>query len=561
MAELDDKVIVTKDKITTIADTIREEGGTSDLMTLDEMPDNIRAIGGGGSADVKRLGITLANNTATFNLNGYEVWQLIGSNKTIVADITYTDGNNSTSYNKSCTASLKSEASDTQTRIEASVVIYKNYTFYTRYFNMVIGASSMEYTGTYAVTDIVIPEEEYVDPLFTLTYPSTITCNKTFAQISSYYGAGNTKPVAPQLIYKYSSGDDTAFRSVYGEVEQYDEDTFIFTFNMGYARGVDKTQWQEKIVEIQYERGDSLSKIDDYTLEYQKPVVAGNGIELENVGTGINRKTQISVVDTLMIRGSANGSVASFDDGADDLPLKSCIVEIDSTDGVSDCNLTICGKNYSKTIGTTTTFGNVLFTVNNDGTCTVNGTANGWNAVYRNFGQAKLKANTPYILTSEGRENDLLSVSLYNGDTRIATTQYADYVNFTLEEDAICELRVIVHYNATVSNRTIKPMIRLASETDTKYEPYNTNSQTYNIEFVDGSTPLTVHDGELDVVTGVLTVNDTTPSTTYNLTPTEVKTLLGINNIFADCGDVDVEYVRDATSIINWLISQINLGA
>lgn len=53
MAELDDKVIVTKDKITTIADTIREEGGTSDLMTLDEMPDNIRAIsGGGGNADV-----------------------------------------------------------------------------------------------------------------------------------------------------------------------------------------------------------------------------------------------------------------------------------------------------------------------------------------------------------------------------------------------------------------------------------------------------------------------------------------------------------------------------
>ena len=46
--------------------------------------------------------------------------------------------------------------------------------------------------------------------------------------------------------------------------------------------------------------------------------------------------------------------------------------------------------------------------------------------------------------------------------------------------------------------------------------------------------------------------------TTYNLTPTEVKTLLGINNIFADTGDVlNAEYTRDASIIINELLERV----
>jgi hypothetical protein len=107
--------------------------------------------------------------------------------------------------------------------------------------------------------------------------------------------------------------------------------------------------------------------------------------------------------------------------------------------------------------------------------------------------------------------------------------------------------------------------------TDTSYHAYKGN--TYNIEFP--SQAGTVYGGSLDVTNGVLTVTDgyiasyngetlpstwissmdvyaegTTPTTgaevvyklatpqTYNLTPTEVKTLLGINNIFADTGDI-----------------------
>ena len=38
---------------------------------------------------------------------------------------------------------------------------------------------------------------------------------------------------------------------------------------------------------------------------------------------------------------------------------------------------------------------------------------------------------------------------------------------------------------------------------------------------------------------------------TYQLTPTEVKTLLGVNNIFADTGDVAVKYSVDLNSLVN----------
>ena len=43
------KLIVSQDKITAVADAIREKTSTTDTMTLDEMPGKISSISGGGS--------------------------------------------------------------------------------------------------------------------------------------------------------------------------------------------------------------------------------------------------------------------------------------------------------------------------------------------------------------------------------------------------------------------------------------------------------------------------------------------------------------------------------
>lgn len=181
--------------------------------------------------------------------------------------------------------------------------------------------------------------------------------------------------------------------------------------------------------------------------------------------------------------------------------------------------------------------------------------------------------------------------------------------------------------------------------TDTSYHAYNGN--TYNIAFTDGTNPLTVHGGELDVTSGLLTVDraiadfkdmtwlynstyqiftttapdkkpglyngmvtcyanggwwsdwndkdsvwcgnantngfvvkDTrfddatefktaltgqkfvyelaTPQT-YQLTPTEVKSLLGVNNVTVDTGDIiNCTYIRDANITINKILDSLS---
>jgi hypothetical protein len=127
-----------------------------------------------------------------------------------------------------------------------------------------------------------------------------------------------------------------------------------------------------------------------------------------------------------------------------------------------------------------------------------------------------------------------------------------------------------------------KPQIEIGT-TATTYEPYN--GTTYTIEFRDGDNPLTVYGGTLDVTSGELTVTDayissyngetlpstwisdrdvyaegTTPTTgaevvyklansvTYQLTPTQIRTLVGTNNIWADTGNIiEGKYFKSLT--------------
>ena len=59
-------------------------------------------------------------------------------------------------------------------------------------------------------------------------------------------------------------------------------------------------------------------------------------------------------------------------------------------------------------------------------------------------------------------------------------------------------------------------------------------------------------------VSGQKLVYELATPITYQLTPLEVKSLLGVNNIWADTGDInECVYRRDATTIINELIARI----
>lgn len=81
---------------------------------------------------------------------------------------------------------------------------------------------------------------------------------------------------------------------------------------------------------------------------------------------------------------------------------------------------------------------------------------------------------------------------------------------------------------------------------DGDYACSNGNAQIY----VRLNSATTVQDF-VTAVTGQTIVYPLATPITYNLTPAEVKSLLGINNIWSDAGDVDVEYRADTKLYID----------
>ena len=133
------------------------------------------------------------------------------------------------------------------------------------------------------------------------------------------------------------------------------------------------------------------------------------------------------------------------------------------------------GKNLLNVTLQTTTMNGVTFTtvfknkmlqyINIDGTAT--------NLAYV-LVDINLKANTKYILSGwyEGA-NNTFSGALRNINL---TSQYAACLNtptvFTVPDDGTYRLMIRVENNATISDKKIYPMIRLASVDDDAYEPY-----------------------------------------------------------------------------------------
>lgn len=355
---------------------------------------------------------------------------------------------------------------------------------------------------------------------------------------------------------------------------------------------------KSKITDIADALREEMSESNEYSLPtmVEKVHELGQGqgsVYTAGVGIDITNRV-VSVVDTLMIRGSASGSVASIVDGADDIPLKSCMVAIEPVQsgsgdpspsnvrpitGWTECNMTRDGENLwdevwevgliSSSTGENASGNNNIRTKNHC-SCKPNTT------IYAQI-------PSPHEIRMYWYDKDKNFISSPSAMQRgvYTTPSNCYYFRFVVYDSG---------YGTTYNNDI---SINYPS-TDTSYHAYK--GDVYNIQLP--SEAGTVYGGTLDVTNGVLTVTDgyiasyngetlpstwissmdvyaegTTPTTgaevvyklatpqTYNVTPTEIKTLLEINNIFADCGDVDVEYVRDATSIINWLISQINLGA
>lgn len=287
---------------------------------------------------------------------------------------------------------------------------------------------------------------------------------------------------------------------------------------------------------------------------------------------------------------SANGSIASFSDGGDDLPMKSLKVNIvpkqsGSGDpspsnvrpisGWDSVDVEVAGKNLfnpnlnSGLLGTS---------VGSDDTTVSPSNRYGYSEKIPTSSRCRLSFQSDDL----NKFNWILVMRYVDG---IATEKiYQSLISHTQREQvnipAVENSYIRIHFGANSgyqvgSTPSGKIQVEIgASMTD--YEPYR--GTTYSI-----SLGQTVYGGTLDVVSGVLTSfpyyssyngqtlsgrwicdravysQGTTPptgsqvvdmsgnGTEVTLTPTEVKTLLGSNNIWSESGTVEVEYRADST--------------
>lgn len=217
-----------------------------------------------------------------------------------------------------------------------------------------------------------------------------------------------------------------------------------------------------------------------------------------------------------VITDTANGSIASFSDGADDYPMKSVVAEIvpkqsgtgdpsptniRPISGWSGVNVTRCGKNILN-----------LPTYEEFITCPTVGN-------YHSYA-IKVKPNTAYYLSvsyTDGYDPSgkyvylLLTNNPTSNNPWVAVAHHSDPLGgaITSSADGYLYLRLSRGDSAYVHYPNIRShaLAQLEEGTSaTAYEPYQGSS--HSISFKDeNDNPITVYGGEIDVTTGELVID------------------------------------------------------
>lgn len=176
-------------------------------------------------------------------------------------------------------------------------------------------------------------------------------------------------------------------------------------------------------------------------------------------------------------------------DGGDGLPVKDCVVNIQPNQPNAYDSVWVggAGKNKLKNNATTTTINGITFTVNDDGSVTVNGTATA-NAVLNLNANFDIDAGT-YVLNGcpTGGGSSTYEILMNNGSGTI----YRDYgtgKEVPLENTTtFLNAQIVVRNGTSVNNLVFKPMLRLSSVSDATFAPYS------NICPISGWTEAEIH--------------------------------------------------------------------
>ena len=372
-----------------------------------------------------------------------------------------------------------------------------------------------------------------VDPTLTVTtIPSTIST--TSYNVSATY-TDTSASVVSNIIQQYqfnlysatgsllqSSGVVVGSGTQQGTSDVYDISYNFTGLNVGSSYYV--------TVNVTTTQGMSVTtQSNTFTVSIDTPTL-GEATVVNNACDGY-----ISVTSNLSgeYGGSGSGEIVSFETDSESVfsklqvnlepiqegsgtPSPSNVRPIRGYGGV---DVNVVGKNFlGVKKGTSGTSGGVTATINEDGSITLNGTATSNAVVIGNLatgyfgsgaGQNDGKKHIPkgqYIMTTGLTTNIGVRLQVYGtnqssgvGDIS-AIIQTAVESMFTIDDTYAYNYARLFVEAGTYDNVTIKPMLRLASETDSTYEPYQGSTYTTDL-------PQTCYGGTLDLISGKLVVD------------------------------------------------------
>lgn len=223
----------------------------------------------------------------------------------------------------------------------------------------------------------------------------------------------------------------------------------------------------------------------------------------------------VNLLGPLPIVVSNKAPIVSFNDGADDVPISKGTFYIvpkqsgtgtpsptnpRAISGSSHMTINQTGKNLLEWSNTSQTINQVSFTVNSNGTITVNGTATSGDASFYATASTyyPLKAGTYKI---SGCPSGGSNTTYFMNETTKGATDTGTGVTLTLTEDSNIRIRITIRSGFNADNLIFQPMIEIGSIV-TSFEAYKAKTP------IVVSFGQTVYGGEYDTQTGVLKLTD-----------------------------------------------------
>ena len=245
-----------------------------------------------------------------------------------------------------------------------------------------------------------------------------------------------------------------------------------------------------KIVADAPEDFDTLKELSDWIYTHEESAAAmntaiqSNTNSIESLTTDVNKKANS---DDVYDKATADSRFLGIDATADKAVADENGSNISETFSTMKndiaINRTTLGtqcKNLLKNNAVTQTVSGVTFTINDDKSITVNGTAT--SMVQISLGD--ITENGSYILTgcpSGGSTSTyMLSLTVFRTDgTKTYSNETGNGRSIVFDSEKHIRIKFLIQINSgvTVSNLTFKPMLRYADITDSTYEPYQPSVQ------------------------------------------------------------------------------------